>query len=67
MIRIGRCTYSGSKRHDPEYPGFTPILVMMKSHSQWYPLSPYELKDENGRIMENIQRDTLFKTTLFQI
>jgi hypothetical protein len=27
---------------------------MMKSHSEYYPLSPYFLKDDKGRIMENI-------------
>lgn len=54
MIRVGRCTYSSGKKIDPEYPGFTKIVVMMKSHSKWWPLSPYELKNDNGHIMENI-------------
>lgn len=54
MIRVGRCKYNGGKRVDPSYEGFTPIIVMMKSHSKWYPLSPYELRDEKGRIHENI-------------
>lgn len=55
MIRVGRCSYlRNGKRTDPKYPGFKNILVMMKSHSKWWPLSPYELKDENGRIHENI-------------
>lgn len=54
MIRVGRCKYSGGKRIDPNYEGFTPIVVMMKSHSRWSSLSPYELRDERGRIHENI-------------
>lgn len=55
MIRVGRCTYDKSgKRTDPTYPGFTPILVMMKSHSDWWQLSPYYVKDEKGRYLENI-------------
>ena len=53
MIRVGRCEYKGGKRIDPSYNGFTPIVILMKSHSRWYPLSPYELKDEEGHVMEN--------------
>jgi hypothetical protein len=53
-IRIGRCFYSHGKRIDPTFPGFTPILVLSKSASEWGALSPYELKDEYGRIHENI-------------
>jgi len=63
MIRVGRCTYENGVRKDPTYPGFKPILVMMKSHSKWYPLSPYELKDDQGRILENIwQFSKVYKT-----
>ena len=55
MIRVGRCTYDRSgKRSDPSYPGFTPIVVLMKSHSPYGELGPYILKDDDGRIFENI-------------
>lgn len=53
MIRVGRCEYNGGKYILPEFEGFTPIVVMLKSSSKWYPLSPYYLND-NGMIMENI-------------
>ena len=53
MIRVGRCTYEGSNRKDPSYEGFTPILVLTKS-SPYASLSPFVLKDEKGRIMENV-------------
>lgn len=48
-VRVGRIV--GQKY--PSYPGFTPIVVMTKS-SPYGDLSPYVLKDEHGRIMENI-------------
>lgn len=55
MIRIGRCIYdSQGNRTDPSYPDFTPIVVLMKSHSQWGVLGPYNLTDANGRIMESV-------------
>lgn len=58
QIRVGRCTYDRSgKRTDPSYPGFTPILILTKS-SPYASLSPYELKDEKGRIMENIYQSS---------
>lgn len=51
MIRVGRRIGNTN----PEYDGFEQIIVVMKSHCQkWYPLSPYDLRDENGHIMENI-------------
>jgi hypothetical protein len=54
MIRVGRCVYDrNGVKTDPSYPGFEPIMVVMKSHSCWYPLSPYYLIDNKGRIMEN--------------
>ncbi len=54
MIRVGRCVYDKSgKRIDPSYEGFTPILVLTKC-SEYASLSPYCLKDDKGRIMENI-------------
>src|SRR4051812_35751014 len=55
MIRVGRCTYTNQgKIIYPSFEGFTPIVIMMKSHSEYYPLSPYFLKDDKERIMENI-------------
>lgn len=54
MLRVGRCTYDKGKRIDPKYPGYKSILVMMKSHSNYWSLSPYYLKDEKGYIFENI-------------
>ena len=38
---------------DPSLAGHIPVVVMMKSHGKYYKLSPYELKDEQGRILEN--------------
>ena len=54
MIRIGRRKYVNGKPIDPEFPGFTPIIVMMKSHSPYGELGPYLLKNEHNQILENI-------------
>lgn len=53
MIRVGRCVYDYGQRKDPSFEGFTPILVLTKS-SPYASLSPYCLKDDEGKIMENI-------------
>ena len=53
-IRIGRCFYANSTRVDPIYPEFTQVIVLSKTASEWGDLSPYELRDEYGRIHENI-------------
>lgn len=53
MIRVGRSVYNDGKRSDPSYEGFTPILVLTKS-SPYGSIGPYCLKDDKGRIMENI-------------
>ena len=54
MIRVGRCVYdSNGKRKDPSFEGFTPILVLTNC-SEYASLSPYCLKDEKGKIMENL-------------
>jgi hypothetical protein len=55
QIRVGRIIYSGQrdKGSYPSYPGFTPIVVLTRS-SEYGSLGPYELKDEQGRIMENL-------------
>ncbi len=52
MIRVGRIEYVNKKPIYPNYPGYESIVVMMKSHSPWWRLSPYYL-NENGEIMEN--------------
>lgn len=64
MLRVGRCTYTPQKKIIyPSYENFTPIIIMMRSHSPFYPLSPYFLKDEKGRIMENVwQFSKCYKT-----
>lgn len=53
MIRVGRSVYNNGIRTDPSYENFTPILVLTKS-SSYGSIGPYCLKDEKGRIMENI-------------
>ncbi len=55
-IRVGRCTYTSTgARRDPSMAGFTPIVVLMRSHSKWGVLGPYELRDpDTGTIMENL-------------
>jgi hypothetical protein len=54
-VRVGRTNYGkNGKRTDPSYKDFTKIIVLMKSHSKWGMIGPYDLVDESGRIMENI-------------
>lgn len=54
MIRVGRRIYNRDGSFtDPEFNNFLNIPVVMKSHSSYSSLSPYYLKDEKGRIMEN--------------
>lgn len=54
MIRVGRRIYNKDGTHnDPHYNGFTPILCLTAS-SPYGELGPYVLKDDDGRIMENI-------------
>lgn len=55
-VRVGRCTYTRTgERVDPVEPGFTPIVVLMKSHSKWGVLGPYELQDPHTNvILENL-------------
>lgn len=55
MIRVGRCLYGKQgSRIDPYIPGFKTIVVLTKSASKWGAIGPYELKDEEGHIMENV-------------
>ena len=54
MIRVGKALYDNKGiKTDPSYPNYEKIVVIMKSHSKYYPLSPYYLKDENEVLMEN--------------
>lgn len=50
IIRVGRYNVTNPRN----FPEFTPIVVMTKSHGGEWTLSPYHLKDDNGCIMENI-------------
>lgn len=55
QIRVGRITYSGAGDPGlyPSYPGFSPIVVLTRS-SAYGSLGPYLLRDDRGRIMENL-------------
>jgi len=52
-IKVGRIIYSNGKPVHPSYEGYTPIVVLTKS-SPYGELGPYVLKDDEGKIMENI-------------
>lgn len=56
MIRVGTCSFDKRKRAIlPSYEGFTPIVIMTYKYSpEFWPLGPYALKDDKGRIMENV-------------
>lgn len=60
MIRVGRSIYHMGKRIDPSIEHFEQIIVLLKSTSIYWPLSPYYLKDEYGRIHENIWQFSKF-------
>lgn len=49
LIRVGRMI----KGKRCKYPGYKPVVVLTKS-SPYGSLGPYVLKDEHGRIMENV-------------
>ena len=53
MIRIGTIKYNKGKKIFPKCEGFKRIEVMTAS-TAYGPIGPYCLKDEDGRIMENI-------------
>ena len=53
QVRVGKVRYVNGKQVPPSYPGFKPIVVLTKS-SAYGALGPYVLKDEHGRIMENL-------------
>lgn len=50
QVRVGRIV----DKKNPVYDNFTNIIVMMRSHSKWYPLFSYFLKTEEGYIHENV-------------
>lgn len=54
QIRVGRRVYNRDGSYiDPKFSGFKNILCLTKS-TEYGSLGPYVLKDQNGRIMENI-------------
>ena len=54
MIYVGRCTHGKKKTVNyPEVNNCTQIIVMHYDNSRYYALSPYVLKDDKGRFMEN--------------
>lgn len=53
QIRVGKIKYEKGKKVYPYFKDFTPIIVMTAS-SKYGSLSPYQLKDRSGRIMENL-------------
>lgn len=52
-VRVGRLKIENKKRIYPTFPSFSPIEVMTKSDSNYWPLSPYYLKTPEGWILEN--------------
>ena len=57
MLRVGRTIFSYNpwKVTHPSYEGFSPILVLTKNFTgPYWKISPYELKDDKERIMENV-------------
>lgn len=54
-VRVGTRLYNNGKHYDPQYPNFTPIVVLTKS-SKYGSLGPYVLKDSKGRIFENLHQ-----------
>ena len=53
MIRVGRCKWERGKRIDPHFEDFTTCVSLTKS-TTYGSLSPYMLKDSQGRILENV-------------
>lgn len=52
QLRVGRFIYAGDKKYRPKFPGYNVIEVLTKS-SKFGSLSPYELKTDDGIIIEN--------------
>lgn len=57
MIRVGRVRYESKGKASipifPSYPNFESIVVLMKSHSKWGDLGPYDLINEDNELFEN--------------
>lgn len=51
-LRVGIAPYKGGQ--GAIYPGFSPIMAISTSNDQYQALSPFYLRDEYGRIMENL-------------
>lgn len=65
MIRVGRLTYvNGQMQTFPDIENYKTIMIMMKSHSKYWPLSPYYLKDSLGRNVENLWQFSKFYGTV---
>nr|QBK85908.1 MAG: uncharacterized protein LCMAC101_05030 [Marseillevirus LCMAC101] len=54
QIFVGRAIYQNGKWNYPSLKNCETIVVMSTSYSPWSHLSPYCLKDEKGRILENV-------------
>lgn len=64
MIRVGTRKYNNNYQYhdDPSYEGFTKILCLTAS-TPYGSLGPYVLKDDKGRIIENIyQGSKIYKS-----
>lgn len=53
-ISLGNGKYNYEKYISPKGVEYENIIVLMKSHSKYYHLGPYNLVDEKGRIFENV-------------
>ena len=50
QVRVGRLI----GKNKPQMTDYKNIVVMLKSSSKWWPLSPYYLQNEDAYIMENL-------------
>ena len=53
-LRVGRSKYINSKVIYPKYPDFTPVVVLTMTSSPYGELGPYDLRNEQGQIIENV-------------
>ena len=51
---VGKSKYVNNRVIYPEYPEFTAIIVLTKTSSLYGELGPYDLKNEQGQIIENV-------------
>lgn len=67
MIRVGKCNITSSgKLSYTKIKNFIPVIIMTKSRSKYYPLSPYYLTDANGRIFENVWQFSKIYPQIYQ-